>query len=107
MRTIKLPNGQRARVIKVNRLVLRMIINGETSPVPCRRSETLQIAIKKALRLTRNTSRPIKEWQVRDANGVLLEKQRVLSDFKFKQNERLFLSLAIGAGGSIRFAEAS
>jgi hypothetical protein len=78
---------------------MAMIINGHSVNVSCNQSLRLQNAIQRTLKITQNESRPLNDWQVRDANGVLLETQRKLKDFKFENGTRLFLSLAVGAGG--------
>lgn len=83
-----------------NKVELIFIINGANFPLEVSVNATLGDAVAEALSKSGNTSRPASEWQVRDANGVLLETQRILKDFNFKEHTRLFLSLAVGAGGS-------
>jgi hypothetical protein len=78
---------------------LIFIINGADFPLEVNLNETLESAVARALAESGNTGRPPSEWQVRDANGVLLETQRKLGDFGFTNGTRLFLSLAVGAGG--------
>jgi hypothetical protein len=83
-----------------NQVELIFIINGANFPLEANINDTLGNAVARALSESGNTSRPASEWQVRDADGVLLETQRILKDFNFKEHARLFLSLAVGAGGS-------
>lgn len=83
-----------------NKIELVFIINGANFPLEANLNNTLGDAVARALSESGNTSRPASEWQVRDANGVLLETQRKLKDFNFPEHTRLFLSLAVGAGGS-------
>jgi hypothetical protein len=81
------------------KIQLIFIINGANFPLEVNLNETLESAVARALAESGNTGRPPSEWQVRDANGVLLETQRKLKDFGFANGTRLFLSLAVGAGG--------
>ena len=81
------------------KIQLIFIINGANFPLEVDLNETLESAVARALAESGNTGRPPSEWQVRDANGVLLETQRKLKDFGFSNGTRLFLSLAVGAGG--------
>ena len=83
-----------------NKIDLIFIINGANFPLDANLNAPLEAAVEQALSGSGNTSRPASEWQVRDANGVLLETQRKLKDFGFTDGTRLFLSLAVGAGGS-------
>jgi len=85
---------------KKNEIDLIFIINGANFPLDAKLNETLGSAVARALSESGNTGRPASEWQVRDANGVLLETQRSLKEFGFADGTRLFLSLAVGAGGN-------
>lgn len=82
-----------------NKLQLIFIINGANFPLEINVNETLAAAVARALGESGNSGRQPSEWQVRDANGVLLETQRHIKDFGFTNGTRLFLSLAVGAGG--------
>jgi len=82
-----------------NKIQLIFIINGTNVPLEVNANETLGAAVASALGQSGNSGRPPSEWQVRDANGVLLETQRQIKDFGFANGTRLFLSLAVGAGG--------
>jgi Protein of Unknown function (DUF2604) len=85
-----------------NKIQLVFIINGANFPLEVNVHETLSSAVARALAESGNTGRPPSEWQVRDASGVLLETQRQIKDFGFSNGTRLFLSLAVGAGGDYR-----
>lgn len=86
-----------------NEIDLIFIINGANFPLDANLNAPLGAAVEQALSGSGNTGRPASEWQVRDANGVLLETQRKLKDFGFTDGTRLFLSLAVGAGGNRQF----
>jgi hypothetical protein len=83
-----------------NEIELIFVINGANFKLEVNPNETLGSAVARALAESGNTGRPPSEWQVRDANGVLLETQRQIKDFNFRSGTRLFLSLAVGAGGA-------
>jgi hypothetical protein len=78
---------------------LIFVINGQNFPVEANAHEPLLSAVQKALATSRNTGRPPEEWEVRDANGVLLEKNRKIGDIGLRDGAQLFLSLRVGAGG--------
>jgi uncharacterized protein DUF2604 len=82
------------------KLQLVFIINGANFPLETNINAPLKEAVARALSESGNTGRPPSEWQVRDAAGVLLEVDRKIKDFGFSNGTRLFLSLAVGAGGT-------
>ncbi len=79
---------------------LVFIINGADFPLETNINAPLKEAVSRALAESGNSGRPASEWQVRDSAGVLLEIDRKIRDFGFSNGTRLFLSLAVGAGGS-------
>lgn len=82
-----------------HKVQLIFIINGASFSLDVTVEAPLLEAVKRALEESGNTGRPASEWQVRDANGVLLDVQKKVKDFGFHNGTRLFLSLAVGAGG--------
>ena len=82
------------------KIQLVFIINGANFTLETNVNAPLKEAVARALAESGNTGRPATEWQVRDAAGVLLEIERKIKDFGFTNGTRLFLSLAVGAGGS-------
>jgi hypothetical protein len=81
------------------KIQLVFIINGANFPLETNINAPLKEAVVRVLSESGNTGRPPAEWQVRDANGVLLEMERKVKDFGFSNGTRLFLSLGVGAGG--------
>lgn len=81
------------------KIQLIFIINGANFSLETNVNAPLKEAVARALAESGNTGRPASEWQVRDAAGVLLEIERKIKDFGFTNGVRLFLSLAVGAGG--------
>jgi hypothetical protein len=81
------------------RISLVFIINGQPLPIETNANAPLRSAVQRALSESGNTGRPADEWEVRDANGILLETSRKVSDLDLSDGTRLFVSLRVGAGG--------
>jgi hypothetical protein len=93
--------GRSKVVQKDHAITLVFIINGENFPLEVYVELLLIGAVEKALLLSGNTGRrDPREWEVRDARGVLLEVDRSILDLGLKDDDRLFLSLRVGAGGT-------
>lgn len=83
-----------------NQITLVFVINGENFPVSTNVEATLINAVEKALKDSGNVGRrDPNEWEVRDANGVLLDLHKKVRDLGLTDGTRLFLSLRVGAGG--------
>ena len=82
-----------------HKIGLIFIINGQDFPIEANVQAPLMEAVQRALAGSGNTGRPADEWEVRDAGGVLLEKNRTPKDLGLDNGARLFLSLRVGAGG--------
>jgi hypothetical protein len=83
------------------KIQLVYVVNGEDVPVDANVNAPLAVAAEHALRDSQNLgSRPLDQWEVRDAKGVLLEMTRKVGDLGLQGGSRLFLSLRAGAGGS-------
>lgn len=82
-----------------NKVSIIFILNGEDVPVSMPVSAPLHAAVERALEQTQNTARPGQDWEVRDAGGALLDQSRKLEEYRFENGVRLFLNLAVGAGG--------
>ena len=72
----------------------------EDVPVDAPLDAPLASARDQALQVSRNTSRPANEWEVRDQKGVLLPVEQPVGSFRFPPHVKLFLSLKVGAGGA-------
>jgi hypothetical protein len=83
-----------------HKIELIFIINGANFTLGTNVNPPLKEAVARVLSESGNTGRPPSEWQVRDTAGVLLEMERKIKDFGFINGTRLFLSLAVGAGGT-------
>jgi hypothetical protein len=56
--------------------------------------------IPRALEQTGNTGQPPGNWELRDAQGILLDTSKAFSSFDFPAGTHLFLNLKAGIGGS-------
>ena len=84
---------------KDHKIKIIFIINGQDYSIESNVNAPLMAAVQLALTESDNTGRPPEEWEVRDASGVLLEKNRTPKDLGLLEGVRLFLSLRVGAGG--------
>jgi len=82
------------------KITLVFIINGENFPVETNVNAPLQSSVQRALADSHNTGRDPSEWELRDANGALIELHRTPKELRLENGARLFLSLRVGAGGS-------
>ena len=82
-----------------NKIKIVFIVNGVEAPVEANLYEPLRAARNKALEESKNTGRPVDEWQVHTEDGVLLDADKKIVELGLKDEVRLLLSLAVGAGG--------
>lgn len=84
---------------KNHKIKIIFIINGQDYPIESNVNAPLMEAVQRALAESENKGREHDQWEVRDASGVLLEKNRTPKDLGLSEGVRLFLSLRVGAGG--------
>lgn len=82
-----------------NELTLIFVINGEDVEVDANVNAPLKVARNKALTESGNTGRPFDDWETRDEAGTVLDPDQKVGTFDFEDGTRLFLNLAVGAGG--------
>ena len=58
-----------------------------------------------ALRQTENSGQPPENWELRDADGNLLDLDKKFGDYAFPEKGRLFLNLKAGVGGGVKATE--
>lgn len=59
----------------------------------------LRTLVPKALELTGNVGQPVENWELRDAEGQLLDLAKKVGEFAFVAGTKLFLTLKAGVGG--------
>jgi hypothetical protein len=88
---------------------IAVVVNGQVTIVDANPNSPLGTIIPKALHQTNNKGQPPENWELRDANGVLLDLSKKIRDFNFPAHVRLFLNLKAGVGGDssvpIQFVE--
>lgn len=82
-----------------NDLLLTIVVNGQPTVVGTNPEAPLQTIIPKALEQSGNSGQPPDNWELRDANGGLLDLAKKIEQFGFPANVRLFLNLKAGVGG--------
>lgn len=78
---------------------LVVVVNGQQTTVEVEPHAPLQTIIPKALEQTGNTGQPPTNWELRDAEGSLLNLSQKIEDFQFPADAKLFLNLKAGIGG--------
>ena len=77
-----------------------VIVNGQPTVVFAIEDQPLGNIIPDALRQTGNSGQPPENWELRDAQGNLLDPDKNYGDYAFPEKIRLFLNLKAGVGGS-------
>lgn len=78
---------------------LTVVVNGVATEVEQNPNAPLKSVIGKALQQTGNEGRPHEDWELRDAQGNVLDLDRKIGDFHFPPDVKLFLNLKAGIGG--------
>jgi hypothetical protein len=81
------------------KLQAEVIVNGQSTTVEANENAPLHTIIPKALDQTGNSGQPPENWELRDADGVLLPTDQKVESFNFPQGVKLFLNLKAGVGG--------
>jgi hypothetical protein len=82
-----------------NEVQLRVVVNGEAVTVTANRNSPLKTVIPEALHESQNQGQPPENWELKDADGNLLDPNRKIEDFQFADKATLYLSLRVGIGG--------
>jgi hypothetical protein len=82
-----------------NKVQLAVIVNGQPTVVDANVNTPLETIIPRALEQTGNTGQPPENWELRDAQGTLLDTSKKIASFDFPPDVRLFLNLKAGVGG--------
>jgi hypothetical protein len=82
-----------------NKIELAVVVNGQATVVEGNANAPLQTIIPRALDQTGNSGQPPENWELRDAQGTLLDTSKKIASFNFTPDIRLFLNLKAGVGG--------
>ena len=84
-----------------NKIQIAVIVNGQATVVEASVNAPLGTVIPRALEQTGNTGQPPENWELRDAQGTLLDTSKKIASFNFPPDVRLFLNLKAGVGGQV------
>ena len=79
---------------------LTIIVNGTPTVITINENVPLKAAAEKALEQTKNTGRPLKDWEMKLESGQELDMSKKIRDFNFPDDIELYLSLDFGEGGN-------
>ena len=78
---------------------ITVVVNGQPTVVGALDDAPLRTIIPEALQQTDNTGQAPENWELRDADGNLLDLNKKIEDYPFTDKTRLFLNLKAGVGG--------
>lgn len=81
------------------KISLTIVVNGQPTVIDAIGDASLRTVIPDALRQTENSGQPQENWELRDADGTLLDLDKKIEDYGFTEKVRLFLNLKAGVGG--------
>lgn len=82
-----------------NKQTLTIVVNGTPVSVEANVNAPLRTVIQKALDEAEAVGQPPENWEMRDADGNLLDPERKVETFGFTAATVLSLSLKAGVGG--------
>ena len=81
------------------KISITVVVNGQPTVVDVIEDAPLGTIIPDALHQTENSGQPPENWELRDADGNLLDLNKKIGDYGFQDKTRLFLNLKAGIGG--------
>ena len=81
------------------KISITVVVNGQPTVVDAFDDDALSTIVPDALRQTANSGQPPENWELRDADGNLLDLNKKIGDYGFEEKTRLFLNLKAGVGG--------
>ena len=78
---------------------ITIVVNGNPTEVSANLNAPLRTLVNKALDQTGNAGQPPESWELRDAQGIVLDLEKKIGDCQFPPDVKLFLSLKAGVGG--------
>ena len=82
-----------------NDVAITVVVNGKPTPLSANLHAPLKTVIPRALELSGNVGQPPDNWELRDANGQLLDQDRKVADLGISAGATIFLNLKAGVGG--------
>ena len=81
------------------KISITVVVNGQPTVVDAFENDPVGAIIPIALHQTENSGQPAENWELRDADGNLLDLHKTIGDYGFPPKVRLFLNLKAGVGG--------
>ena len=81
------------------KISITVVVNGQPTVVDVIEEAPLGTIIPDALHQTEHSGQPPGNWELRDADGNLLDLNKKIGDYGFQDKTRLFLNLKAGIGG--------
>ena len=81
------------------KISITVVVNGQPTVLDVIADAPLGTVIPEALHQTENSGQPPENWELRDADGNLLDLDKKIGDYGFPPKVRLFLNLKAGVGG--------
>lgn len=78
---------------------LIVVVNGQSVSIEGNPHQPLRVVAQQALNKSGNSGQPLQNWEIRDADGNVLELDRKVGEFHFPGGTKLFLNLKAGVGG--------
>ena len=78
---------------------ITVVVNGNPTEVIANLNSPLRTLVNKALDQTGNSGQPPENWELRNAQGAVLDLEKKIGDYHFPADVKLFLSLKAGVGG--------
>ena len=82
------------------KISITVVVNGQPTVVDAFDDAPLGTIVSDALRQTANSGQPPENWELRDADGNLLDLNKKIGDYGFQEKTRLFLNPRAGVGGN-------
>ena len=81
------------------KISITVVVSGQPTVVDAVDTDPIGAIIPDALKQTENSGQPPENWELRDADGTLLDLDKRIGDYGFPEKTRLFLNLKAGVGG--------
>lgn len=82
-----------------NKVEITIIVNGQPVPIELQLHAPLHVAAQKALNDSGNSGQSLQNWELRDADGQVLDMNKKGEDYGITVAKKLFLNLKAGVGG--------
>lgn len=84
---------------KSGNISTHVVVSGQATPITINQNQTAEHLVKEALRESGNKGQPASEWELRTADGTLIEQALKIDAAGIRDGATLFLNPRAGAGG--------